>query len=515
MLSSIIVAIVIAAMTIFLFGSAMRGGFDHDENLYCTAGALTASGHIMYKDFAFLQMPLLPVIYAFLFTLFKTTNYLLVGRVFSVACSILTMFLVLIAFLNAFHRQRLTGLFLGTVAIVLYTFNKEVGIAGSFAWNHSLAILCILLAYLILVSLDFSKPPETASMFLVGFLNGAAISTRLSFAFATLVFFLILAFFIPVSLSIRYKKILLPFLAGVIVPSGVAIYYFFLAPHAFFFDTIQYFFITGNQRWFPGWHAVIGFKEKLLMAFKVLTDPSYLVILILFFFSSFLTVSGYKLPGWRKTPIVLASSLAVAMFIAAFVVTPMHDPYFAPSIPFLLITMAYAFSDQISAVNRERGKKIIACSGMLLIVLYIVPVTLYDQRVLKNFETAFSTKDWTPTKVYTISEKVSEIAGSGKIILTLEPIFALEAGERIYQELSTGPFLFRYGRFLSDAQRRIAVSTDSSSLSSLLQKNPPDAILVGLERISLEAPLIEYAIHSGWRQEGIGKFKLYFTEKNR
>ena len=94
--------VAVLTMAILLFGSAMQWRLNHDENTYCAAGALLTSGMVMYRDFAYLQMPWLPVIYAFLFNLFNTTDYLFVGRVFSVACSILTMVLVLIIFIHAF-----------------------------------------------------------------------------------------------------------------------------------------------------------------------------------------------------------------------------------------------------------------------------------------------------------------------------------------------------------------------------------------------------------------------------
>jgi hypothetical protein len=496
-------AIVMLMMTILLFGSGMQQRFDHDENLYCTAGALITSGQVMYKDFAYLQMPLLPVIYAFLFTLFKTTNYLFAGRVFSVTCSILTMFLVLIAFIHASRKQRVRGVVLGISATVLYSFNPEILYAGSKAWNHSFPILCILLAYLILASLDFSKPFKRGTLFLVGFLNGIAVFTRISFAFAGLVFFLVLAFFVPVSRSISYKKLLLPFLAGATLPSVVAVYYFFQAPDSFIFDTIQYFRVTGAQRWLPGLQDTIDFKAKLVMSFNVFTHPSYLALLMLFVFSCILAVSTYNRLDGRKIPLVLSSSLAVAMVFAAFLVTPMHVQYFAAPIPFLLVTIAYAVSGNISAGDKRSRKNIIVHVGAVIIVLSAIMVSLSEKQTLGNIKIVLSKENWTPSHVYDISKKIAEIAGTDKLILTLAPIFALEGGERIYPELSSGPFLFRYGRFLSDSQRHDAMSIDSHSLPALLQKKPPDAILVGVEYIFLEDSLIEYAEISGWQKKKI------------
>jgi len=509
-----IAAVVMAILTVFLFGSALQG-FDHDENIYCTAGALIASGKVMYKDFAFLHMPLLPVIYASLFTLFRTTNYLFVGRVFSVACSVLTMSLVLIAFLQAFRHQKIYGIVMGTSAAVLYAFNPVIQFAGRFAWNHSLPILCTVVSYLIVAGFDFSKPFNTRRIFLAGLLAGIAVFTRLSFAFAGLAIFLALALLVPVPRAVRFKKLLLPFCAGAAMPSAVAVYYFFKAPRSFIFDTLQYFFITGSQHWAPGWKAAMSLKEKLLVAVSVATLPSYLAGLILFLFSTILAVGIYRYRFWRNTHFVLSFSLAIAMTIAAFVITPVWVQYFAAPVPFILMTVAFAVSGSISAVNRESTKKLILYLSVGLLILSAVMSALYNKDTLEKIRLAFSREEWTPTRVCTIARNVSEIVGPDKIILTLAPIFALEGGERIYQELSTGPFLFRYGRFLSDSQRHIAVSTDPGSLPALLQKKPPDAVLVGFENISLEEPLIHYAEKLGWQKKELGGFMLYIPVNHK
>ena len=103
------------------------------------------------------------------------------------------------------------------------------------------------LACMLLARVDFSKPFKIALIFLVGLLNGMAVFTRLSFAMACLAFFLTLAFLIPVSSGMRLKKLLIPFIAGVMLSSISVIYYLSQAPDSFIFDTFQYFRITGAK----------------------------------------------------------------------------------------------------------------------------------------------------------------------------------------------------------------------------------------------------------------------------
>jgi hypothetical protein len=478
-------AVAVVVMAILLFASAMMWQLNHDENTYCAAGALISSGMVMYRDFAYLQMPWLPVIYAFVFNLFNTTDYLFVGRVVSVNCSILTMVLVLIVFIHAFQEQRIYGLTLGVAAVILYSFNPTIQYAF-----------------------------KTASIFLVGLFSGIAVFARLSFAMACLTFFLTLALLIPVSPCMRLKKLLIPFITGAMLSSILVIYYLFQAPDSFIFDTLQYFRITGAKRWFPGFQPSIDFNQKIDIGFRVLRDPSYLALLIAFFYACVLAIGSYGYLGWRKIPLILSTMSAVAMVIAAFMVTPMWPQYFAAPVPFLLIAIAYAVSGKISTIKKESKQKLVLNISTIFIVICAVLSILYGAHSLKNIKVAFSREDWTSYKVFKISKKVSEIVGSDKLILTLAPIFPLEGGGQIYQELSTGPFLFRYGSFLSDAQRQIAVSTDPHSLPALLKEKPPDAVIVGFESDLLESSLVEYAARSGWQEIRIDGYKLYVPPRH-
>ena len=225
-----------------------------------------------------------------------------------------------------------------------------------------------------------------------------------------------------------------------------------------------------------------------------------MVLIIAFFYACVLSIGSYRDLGWRKVPLILSAMAAVAMVIAAFMLTPMWPQYFAAPVPFLLIVIAYAVSGKISTIKKESKRKLVLNISTILIVTCAILSILYGAQFLKNIKVAFSKEHWTSYEVYNISKKVSEIVGSDKLILTLAPIFALEGGGQIYPELSTGPFVFRYGHLLSDVQLQTAVSTAPHKLPTLLEKKPPDAVLVGLEPEILETSLVEYATSHGWQK---------------
>ena len=67
-LSASFVGALLAVVVADSFATAMLRT-DHNEQMYVAAGALVAEGRVLYADFAYLQMPLLPQIYGAVYRL--------------------------------------------------------------------------------------------------------------------------------------------------------------------------------------------------------------------------------------------------------------------------------------------------------------------------------------------------------------------------------------------------------------------------------------------------------------
>ena len=85
-------------------------------------------------------------------------------------------------------------------------------------------------------------------------------------------------------------------------------------------------------------------------------------------------------------------------------------------------------------------------------------------------------------------------------VLTLAPIWVLQAGLEIYPEFATGPFAWRSANLMTPERRKNTHMVAPSDLAEFLSKRPPGAILTGVESEDLEQPLVEYAKAHGFTE---------------
>ncbi len=85
--------------------------------------------------------------------------------------------------------------------------------------------------------------------------------------------------------------------------------------------------------------------------------------------------------------------------------------------------------------------------------------------------------------------------GAAGKVLTLAPLYALEGGASIYPEFATGPFAWRVSPLVSELDRGRFHIVGSEELSTLIESDPPRAILTGVEDDDAdeEVALIAYA----------------------
>jgi hypothetical protein len=489
------VFLILAALALAILANGMTKPLGHDEHMYCTAGALLARGKMIYRDFSYVaQMPYHPLLCAFLYKALNTTQYLLVGRMLSIVCDVLVVVCIVGIYRCIFGSFKISGMLLGLAAAVLYLFNPFVDYANGFAWNHDVVFLCVVLSFWLFISVDFEQKSKYWRLAVIGALLTFASCMRLTTALAQLLFFVILL--LRPSPSIKQKlQTILPFLAGT---ACILIWPFWIvlaAPRAFY---LNLFWIPMlNSEWL---HKIGMFFGKFDLILIALTTPGYPVLIVITI-QLWLTIVllHRKLRISNVINLLLAVLLPLVFLIIALIPPTMWKQYLAMPVPFLVISFAYPLMylrklTDIPAHNKHFQIALALIAACALVSISLCPV------VLRRIPKLAYPRSWTPIRLHRISQDIAERTKGREPILTLAPLYALEGGGNIYDEFSSGTFVYRIADYICPSDREVARAVGPQTLGQLLEKSPPTAVILGAEPKPLEAPFLQaVASHSqGW-----------------
>ncbi|MFH1879122.1 MAG: phospholipid carrier-dependent glycosyltransferase [Candidatus Omnitrophota bacterium] len=500
---------VLIFMSIGVFAFIMNAPLSHDEHMYITAGRL-AEAQVIYRDFAYLQMPYLPFIYAAFFKLTGTGYYLLAGRVLS---SIFMFFSVLFIYLISYRVSR--SLFVSLCMAALMVFNKIIIQTMGYSWNNIMPIAFTVAAFYVFMLSCTEKKIKSAWIFLSGILLSAAVGVKLFYA-AVLPPFVVTSLIYPRSFNpgIRFKKCFLPLAAGILTGFLPVFYLMLKDMPAFMFDNVGYHNLTAVWKGVAEYslsEVVIG---KFRYAKTVMKEPAYVVLLtgaLFAFFGAAGTVR--KMQGNVRIvfPVYffLSFLLAVSTLFVIFVPSPLQTQYFAVPVPFLIIFMVSAY-DLVIGPNRIFWKG-------LLVYFVAVSMVFGGMKVVKSWQDIMPVDGWTGVNIHKISQNIRACLGpvnNGDRMATLSPIYALEGGIPVYEEFATGPFLYRVGDLMTEKQRKTYKGVSPESLGRFLCENPPKAVFTGFEG-ELDAPFVRYAEQNGYRKlpGDFGGGVLYIKEQ--
>lgn len=88
-------------------------------------------------------------------------------------------------------------------------------------------------------------------------------------------------------------------------------------------------------------------------------------------------------------------------------------------------------------------------------------------------------------------------------IAAVQPLYAIETGLPIYAEFAMGPFLFSVADMLPASTQQLIVAVGRGRLESVLDADPPAAILAGLyedDPMFHDRSLISYAEQRNYRR---------------
>jgi len=484
----------VAAAIVLLYLLALNNimtYLNHNEHMYIAAAALVKDNYHLYGDFAFVQMPLLPLLYGYTYKLLGTEYYLLTGKLFSCLFYVLSGSVV---FLLA--RKLLRGLFLSSGVLLLYVLNTTVLQAAQESSNYILPIAASFMAFHAYVSSLNPQAIKRVRILLSGVLVAVAIGTKAYYA-AIVLPFVMTSLLFPRAFSMhkRVTRVLMPLVCGILIGLLPVLCCFARDPGAFIFNNLDYHGLNAQWRAMndTGMTLVskVGYARQVLFSYENVVPV--LAPLLCFFFALF---SG-AVDTPKKFLNSISAELCLSLFLFAVAVptilipTPTWLQYFAMpvSFSFLLLISAFAWSQPFSRYLTQA-----AVSTFVLLAFLCGTPYLFVKTVGKR---------WVGMDVHNVALRIrSEIAAApaeSMKMATLSCLYAVEANIPIYRELATGPFLYRVGDLLGSDRRSRMHGTSPQTIEELLEQDPPAAIFFGFHG-DLDAPLKRYAERANYRK---------------
>ncbi|MBN2270402.1 MAG: glycosyltransferase family 39 protein [Sedimentisphaerales bacterium] len=482
-------AVVVAAVGLAasILANSMSKPVGRDEQMYCTAGVLMSQGKMIYRDFSYAaQPPYHALLLATVYRVSGTSCYLLAGRLVSIVCDILVVVCILGIYRRVFDRFAVSGGLLGLAGAALYVFNPLVDYSNGYAWNHDVVILFVAAAFWLYISIDFTRRLQWARIAAVGALLTFASCMRITTALVEMLFLAILIGRPAGSFKERCRR-MLPFLGAAAVVLIWPVRVVAHAPQAFFLNMIKI------PMLYADWLAKIGMvHNKLDLTVACLITPGYSVLVGMAVYLGLAVLflrPRLKITNGRN--LLLASLLAVAFFIIAFVPPTMWRQYLAAPAPFMIIALAYPllFLRELAETDKAARQFEIVC---VLIGLCVLVAAVSNSIVLKRLPLAILPEEWTPVVRHRISEKLGQAVQQPKKVLTLAPLLALEGGCDIYDELSAGSIIYRIGDSLTPDERAATHTVGPQGLRAMVEASPASAAILGVEApymAFLEEPL--------------------------
>lgn len=488
--ASRVLATPLAAGAIFvlaavILANSMTKDVGRDEQMYCTAGAMLAQGKMIYRDFSYpSQLPCHPLLLAACYKILGTTHYLLVGRLVSAVSDFLVVLVIVWIYRSVFVPRRTEGLLFGLAAAVLHVFNPCVDYAAGYAWNHDLVILCVAGALGLLVTTDFQKGASPLRIGLMGVLFTLATCMRVTTMVVEVLFLAAMLWIAGGPLRSRVRTAL-PFLAGSVATALWPLWVIAQAPEAFRLNLVRIPTLYG--RWL---HEIGMTFGKIPLTVNTLLMPPCLILLVL---AAGLLWTGvryrWSLDVQERRKAVAAALLPLAFLAIAYIPPTMWLQYLAIPVPFT----AAAFAYPLAALRRQTS----AHDPGRCVVAFAMPVAalvsaLLGPTALSRTVLVLVPEKWQPITVHAASRAMMEQVKEPKRVLTLGPLYALEAGCDIYPELSCGSIVYRIADRMTPEERRITHAVGPETLDEILADRPPAAVIVGVEPgkfSSLEDPL--------------------------
>lgn len=487
----------VMALCVVLAGAGAFGVvltvFDHNEHMYLAAGVQAAQGKALYRDFAYLQMPYLPLWYGKLFQgLHIQAYYLLAGKLvscFFLGLSAATLFLI------ARRVVRQLASSLGIVALFLLNMTI-VGPAAEVSNYIAPLALSLLSFYALLLSTDQPRV-KPLGLALSGLCLAFAIGAKLTYA-PIVAPFLVAMGCLPTESraradAFRYRLThgLTPFVGGLVLGLLPLVGYLFEWDR-FLFNNVGYHELNTQWRQLTGFAGAMSAAAKLDFARQVFVRTDNLILLLGIALGCGLALLGNRQRRLTVQSLPRGALLAVLFFLTAaptaLAPTPSFFQYFALPVSGLFLLLVYAWAPSTQGAPWR--------PSLVMLCLVLMGGVVNGPGLQRSLTRLADPQTWSGVQVHqaalSVRQRLEAAGAAAGKVATLSPLYAIEANLPIYPQLATGPFLFRVGDLLSAEQRQRFIASSPQTIGDLLDAEPPAAILVGFEG-DLDASLREYA----------------------
>ena len=464
--------LVLAGLAIFFIALALLRPVDHDESQYVAAAALTAHGLIPYRDFAYLQTPLQPYLFAPIAALTGTWTWPALR---------ITNALLGTATIAAVHRAARIGgasTRAAAIAAALFATCDILLFSIGTARNDALPAACLALALPAIVRTARDQAGRRDAI-VIGALLAAAATAKISYALPALTYGIWTLF----RADRRPWWTLLGTLPFVALTTAL----FLQAPESFLFGVIG----------FPGQAPTEWYQTrpwKLSNAAKIIDILKFLAL-----GPPLLAIVATR--GKRHRWHLILDLLILAGLVAALAPVPTWRQYLLPMLPALFVRLALVWHAYPPGKAMRIVAVVFACAGLAPTVEAVASGGIPMLDAMRDAAAVRETLDR------------ERVAGP---VATLSPQFL--PGPAIDPRFATGPFYFRSTALL-DARHEYALHLVSQARTHLL--GYPSAILTGGEGVwssgddRIDAVLAAYARHHGYRAVPVPgtRFTLYVARR--
>ncbi len=419
---------------ILSLANVFLGDLNQDEGWYLYAARQVAEGEIPYKDFAYVQAPVMPYVYSLAAPLVSRWG-LAAGRLFTSFLGLAAAICAAVAAARMTPREKR-----GAVALLVFLL-VQINVFQNYysvvVKTYSLSQLFICAGFLSLTFIDGKR--KVLAAILGGVLLGAAAGTRISAVIVLPVVLLCL-------LTGRTGRSWIWFSVGAaVVGIVIALPFILTAPDQFWFGVVKYH--AGREAGgLINWVCYkAGFISRSVQDyFLVVALIIVLVVQKLFHVDGEVAGSESEEKGAEESRLWLLPALwwsAIVVTLAHFAASFPYDDYQVMIFPVLVMAICIAL---VRAAKGRRTLCALLCSVFILSIAASFSSPLNQGWFVREHDRIWwrMKKQSAIRQLQNTARYLRDMSGPDGLLLTQDPYLAVESGLRLPHGLELGPFSY-------------------------------------------------------------------------